>query len=448
MSVEERVRAAARERADLVRDIRPLEFPAAKPARPFQLPPGRGWSTWLAPVAAAAVVVALAIALVSIREAANEPSVLPTSYAAPGGADTAGTAPPRYYAALDDPSGTAFNDKTTAHVVDVAVGDAKTGKLLATIAPPAGQTFAGLTAAAADDSTFVVAAQAYPVPAGYPTTAPVAWYLLRLSPDRQQAATLTKLRIPGQPHGTQVSGISLSPDGSQLAVLYQRGVWGIGAKTGPLALSVYSVATGRALRTWTQPTKGVPVGYGWYWGSYSNSSLTWLDGGLTLAFDEGALYGSNGPPLSAAFANVKIRTIDVTRPSNGALFADSKIVFSSKYHWCETLQLTADGKTVFCGSYGANAAKPGTDFAEILRYSVATGASRLVYRIKGAFNLGLGNVLWLNPNGSTLIASFLAQAGLDGQAGFGVASSGVISKGTLKQLNFPLGPSYAGQIAF
>jgi hypothetical protein len=36
------------------------------------------------------------------------------------------------------------------------------------------------------------------------------------------------------------------------------------------------------------------------------------------AFDDGGLSGDNGPPLAATFANVKIRTIDLTRPS-GAL---------------------------------------------------------------------------------------------------------------------------------
>ena len=44
MSVEDRVRAATRARADLVRDIRPLDLPAAKVVRPSRVPRPR-WST-------------------------------------------------------------------------------------------------------------------------------------------------------------------------------------------------------------------------------------------------------------------------------------------------------------------------------------------------------------------------------------------------------------------
>ena len=61
-------------------------------------------------------------------------------------------------------------------------------------------------------------------------------------------------------------------------------------------MSIYSVATGQALRTWTQQTKGFPAGYGWYWGRYANSSMTWLSDGHTLAFDDGINNGEDGPP--------------------------------------------------------------------------------------------------------------------------------------------------------
>ena len=115
MSVQDRVRTATRARADLVRDIRPLDLPAAKPRRLPRAPRARAWSTWMAPVTAAAVVVALAITTVALREVRNEPSVTPAASAQPGtGATSAAAVPPTYYAALDDPSGTAFNDQNTA----------------------------------------------------------------------------------------------------------------------------------------------------------------------------------------------------------------------------------------------------------------------------------------------------------------------------------------------
>ena len=237
----------------------------------------------------------------------------------------------------------------------------------------------------------------------------MAWYLLRIAPGAAKAFTLAKLSIPGQPAGTEVSGIALSPDGSELAVMFQHDVWGIGVKTGPLTLSVYSVSTGQALRTWTQRTNGFPAGYGWYWGRYSNSSITWLADGRTLAFADGFNSGANGPPLGGAFSGVKIRTLNLIRPS-GDLLADSTVVFSSKNHWCTTLQLTADGKTVLCGAYGGTFGKKSSaNDPEIFEYSVATGQPRLLYRLKGVYNTDVADVLWMSPDGSALIGAAVAQ---------------------------------------
>jgi hypothetical protein len=447
MNVEDRVRAATRERAHLVRDVCPLDLPAVRPARLSRLP-GVRWSKWLAPVTAAAVVVALAVTTVALREVRNGPSVTPAASAKPGTPVIAAAAVlPKYYAALDDLSGAAFDDKKITQPVGVVVNDTITGQRIATVAPPKGQTFTGLTAAA-DDHTFVVATASLPVPDGEYSTAPVAWYLLRIAPGTAKAATLTKLSIPGQPTGTEVSGIALSPDGSELAVMFQRGVWGVGGKTGPLTLSVYSVSTGTALRTWTQPTKGFPAGYGWYWGRYSNSSITWLAGGRSLAFDDGTNSGANGPPLPAAFSGVKIRTLDVTRPG-GDLLADSKVVYAPANHGCMTLQLTADGKTVFCGAYGGNFKKKSSaNDPEVFAYSVATGRARLVYRFKGVYNIGLANVLWASPDGSALVVSAFAENYAGRQPALGVQVAGLITKGIFKGLNLkPLAP-LAGEIAF
>jgi hypothetical protein len=453
MSVEDRVRTATRARARLVRDIRPLDLPAAKAVR-LARPPRARWSAWVAPVTAAAVVVALAITTVTLRGMRNEPSVSPTAFAQAGtGATSAAGVPPKYYAALDDPSGTAFNGQKTTQAVDVVVGDTSTGQRMATVAPPKGQTFAGLTAAA-DDRTFVVATESLPVPVGMFSTPPVAWYLLRIAPGAARSFTLTKLSVPGQPTGTQISGIALSPNGGELAVMYERGVWSYSGKPGPLTLSVYSVSTGQALRTWTQPANGGTPGYGWYWGRYSNSSITWLAGGRTLAFTDGNLSGENGPPLAATFSVVKIRTINLASAGD-SLLADSKVVFSSKNHWCDALQITADGKTVFCGGYGGNSEKKSSAYdPQITAYSVATGKARLVYRLKGAYNTGVANVLWLSPNGSTLIGAGLA---LDEQVDKNVFTAtriaaqavGLITKGALKPIKLPLsGVPLAGQIAF
>jgi hypothetical protein len=339
-----------------VRDIRPLDLPAELPLRLPRARWGRRWAAWLAPVTAAVVVTAVALALVGVRDARDTPPAPP----APAGSTIpAGTAP-EYYAALDDPAHTAFNGAGPGRSpgrLNLVMGDTRTGKLVTTIKPPAGETFGGLTGAA-DDRTFVVAAWQFPAPEGLLTGNPAAWYLLRVTPGA--GAVLTKLPIPGQPSGTMVDGVALSPDGRELAVMFQRGVWFKGP-TGPLTLTIYSIPSGKALRTWTADTKGFPAGFGWYWGRYSNSSVTWLAGGHTLAFDYGTLGGENGPPLGGVFNGLTLRTLDLTRPGHD-LLADSKVVMSLKaarIPRCDTLQLTADGRTALCGHVQAAALPAG-----------------------------------------------------------------------------------------
>ena len=107
----------------------------------------------------------------------------------------------------------------------------------------------------------MLAAERFPLKPLYPSAGPVAWYLVRLTPGRAHPATLTRLPIPGEPPGTQVSAMALAPGGRELAVMFQRNVWS--GKTGPLTISLYSLATGAPRRTWTVDTKGFPAGFGW-----------------------------------------------------------------------------------------------------------------------------------------------------------------------------------------
>jgi hypothetical protein len=449
VSIEDRLRTATRARADLVRDVPPLDLPARKPVRLPRASRAR-WSAWMTPVTAAAVVVALAITLVSLRAVRNEPPVSPAGSGQSGA--SAAVVPPKYYAALDDPFETGFS-AVDAHAVGLAWG-LSTRTKQTTIAPPPGQTFVGVTATA-DGRTFVVAAESFPMPTGHLSTALVAWYLLRIGPGVKEP-TLTKLSVPGQPTGTQISGLALSPDGSELAVMFQRGVWSanrtLSSTAGPLTLSVYSVSTGKAVRTWTQPTNGSPGGYGWGWDRSINSSITWLAGERALAFADGTYSpGSGIPPV---FSDVKIRTIDLASPS-GDLVADSKVVFSSVNHGCDTtLQLTADGKTVVCGTFAsasAGAKKSSAYDPEILEYSVATGESHLVYRLNGACNWGTADVLWMSADGSTLIGSLYSETYGSHLAITSEQFTGLITTGTGKPINLApalVPPVLNGEVAF
>ena len=260
MSVEDRVRTATRARADLVRDIRPLDLPAAKPLRLPRAPRARGWSTWMAPVTAAAVVVALAITTVALREVRNEPSVSPAASAQPGtGATSAAAVPPKYYAALDDPSGTAFNDQETAHAVDVVVGDSSSAQpdrhrhaaARADVRRPDGS--GGRPHVRRGRRVFPRARPVYSRPPRWPGTCSAS---LRAPPKPPRSPSCPS---PGSRPGTQVSGIALSPERQRArrhVPARRLAVRTIGGRTGPLTLSVYSVSTGKALRTWTQQTNG------------------------------------------------------------------------------------------------------------------------------------------------------------------------------------------------
>ncbi len=445
MSVEDRVRAATRARTALVRDVRPLDLPAV----PGHAPPGRRWVAWAAPAAAAVAVAAIAVSLATLHP-------MPDAPASPAAAALSGTLP-RYYAALDNPSGpiTQVLNHQQQTPVSVRVGDDRTGKLVATVKPPDGETFAGLTGAA-DDRTFVVAAERFPVEPLMATANPVAWYLVRLTPGRAHPVTLTRLPIPGEPAGSQVSAIALAPGGRELAVMFQRNVWS--GKTGPLMIRLYSLATGTAVRTWTVDTKGFPAGFGWYWGRYSNTALTWLNGGRTLAVTYGTNNSSGGPPFTYGFTNVTIRTVDAGIPS-GNLLGVSKILFrvpngiGRAGSGCDTVQLTGDGKTVLCGEDGGNTEKRSAAYApKFVAYSVATGRSRLLYQLKGAYQLGLGDVLWANPTGSTLLGAVYAgttwpRPGV--KQGPVYQAVGLLTKGVFKPVKFPLtAVPLAGEIAF
>ena len=77
------------------------------------------------------------------------------------------------------------------------------------------------------------------------------FYLLRIDPGGARPATLTRLGIAAQPSTAFVDGFALSPDGRTLAVLEWRQEPDQIDKGTPATLTLYSVATGKALHTWT-----------------------------------------------------------------------------------------------------------------------------------------------------------------------------------------------------
>jgi len=153
------------------------------------------------------------------------------------------------------------------------------------------------------------------------------------------------------------------------------------------------------------------------------------------------------------FSQVTVRTVDAGSPS-GNLLASSKVVFRlPEGADCDTMQLTGDGKIVLCGKYGGNTAKRSTaDAPKFVAYSVATGRSRLLYQLKGAYEIGLADVLWASPSGSTLLGAVYAEATwprLGARQGSVYQAAGLLTKGMFKPLRFPLtAVPLAGEIAF
>lgn len=296
---EERARAAMRAIAGTVHDAPPLRLPPAREAagasdevrfgaaRPTSR--GRGRRSWLAPVAAAAVITALAVALAIIRSIPNGGLAAPSTATPAAGSSAASGAVssgvPEYYVAW-----------MQADPPYLVVGDTFTGQTIATVKAPVNIFFDYVYGAAADDRSFIVTGANLHGP-----DVQTHWYLLRITPDGSTHARLTPLPIPVR---QIVAGAALSPDGTEVAVALPGH---------PATLRVYSVATGALLRQWSTTAPGelmavkVPAGGS---SAYTPLELRWSADGRQLAFGWNA---------------TAIRVLDAAAP-DGDLIAGSRPV--------------------------------------------------------------------------------------------------------------------------
>jgi hypothetical protein len=330
ISLEDQIRDALRSEAGRLREVSPLRLlPAPGRLGPVTAPrrARRPW-TWLAPVTAAVLVIALAIALVIVRTERNGP-VVPARPQSPAPATF-----PRYYVALEHLN----NDGNAARLM---AGDSVTGKTLAAFNAPAGASFEGTTpAGAADDRTFVVAATLSQRKPPYPpwaTDGPRAWYLLRLAPGSARPVSMTKLAIQSSAADLPVTQTALSADGRYLAVA--------SGDAGTLRedLRVYSVATGQLVHAWTMVNAGAF--------SYKTlSHLSWVNGDEAVAFN--LMWGLS--------SHQEVRKVAVSAGGTD-LLAASRVVWSqsvpapphgvitaSTPQLCGLATLTADGQAIVC----------------------------------------------------------------------------------------------------
>jgi hypothetical protein len=375
--------------------------------------------------------------------ASDVPGARPPSPAAKPAA--APVAVPQYYLTFNQPRG------DTTVPVGLTLGATFTGKKLATLPPPPGLSFAGVTGAA-DDRTFV--ADAHWVPYGVEGSAgrSRSWYLVRVAGTGSRVSlTMKKLPIKPTPVGTYVDSMALSPDGSMLAVVTQP----ISDNPQePEWVRVYSVATGRVLHTWTSPSSQYPpIEGGGGTGGDDNATVSWA-GGSALAF-----FGSEQTgPRSYALV---IRMLDLSRPDGGIL-ASSRVAVQVPFSaygerapfGCDPvfrsdIVITGNGKSFVCGGSGESSAKlpklyclknPTWNIVGFTGFSL-TGKKPSAgvlsgYRTGCAGYSVTAYALWSNATGSKVIGWMM----------FGDSDSerfGVFSDGSFQPLPYPVpGNSY------
>ena len=405
--VEDQIRAAIRAKAETLREVQPLRLPSEPGGQPG---PGSGTQPrrarrlrpWIAPVTAAAAVIALAISLVLVRDVPNGRVVSP-----PRPTPTSGGVP-RYYAALiPQGKGITWNE--------VIVNDTFTGARLATVKPPHGSTF-GVVTAAADDRTFVVtAAPIYKPPGAY--VAHSWWYLLRIAPGTSSPARLTRLAIPDL-RVLNFYALALSSSGRELAVGFAQSM------SSPVQLRIYSVTTGKLERAWSTRDKTVFGGGGGWPGT--NTALTWVDDDRALALSTQSRGFDRGKDEEVTHETLRL----LDKSAGGSdLIADSRVIWSaqsvtslrsgSSQLSCGSTggnpMLTADGKTIVCAAAkNANPPKSANRLIVPVRWTLAwlaySTSSPTVARTVAQFSVEASllnppgvDLLWTDSSGGTLI---------------------------------------------
>jgi hypothetical protein len=262
-------------------------------------PPGRRrrWRGWLAPVAAAAAVLAAVAGALTISGAIGRHHGAPrTSGDAAAAVARAGV--PRYF--VDLPLSIQGIGAPRA-----VVGVTATGAVLGTVTTPKPYSVFSWASADANARVFVLAALRQ-MPGGHRQS---RFYRLVLSRSGRPGP-LTPLPIPALTGS--INGFALSPDGSKLAVSFDLNAPG---NPGPSTIKVFRLATGAA-RTWVWSGAGF-VG----WHKPLAQSLSWESDNRTLLFEQHN-YISHGRQ-GRVTGTSSVRLLD-TATSGGTLEAASK----------------------------------------------------------------------------------------------------------------------------
>lgn len=432
--------------------VPPLRLPARPALRPAAFRRAAR-PRFLVPAAAAASVAAVLAASLLII-----PGHQPAGMSAAAQAALLSSLPPYAVRISNDRHG---GDRMTGQVLATA-----TGKTLATFSPPAPyNTFTKITGAG-DDRTFVLAAGTVAVgpsaPAGTAFDVPPSGrgggrkheqeiqadtvtvttqklFLLRLSASGQPGP-LTPLPVqlpPGRadyrlPPGG-LAGLALSPDGSKLAIASNPA--GRRPADGSV-LSIVSVATGKVLRTWTQPGNA-GIGNDSIDGT---QPLSWTADGRTVEFQELSGGQEKTLLLDTTAASDDLRSARVVLTFRFADASGAKLTFNGLFGY--STPITPDGSAIVGGTVREQQ-HPATSTTAFTEWSTRTGA--VLRRLGQASTPGIlqdpQNVLWTSPSGDVLIVAATRPLPLGRSS---ATVTGMVTGGTFVQLP---GPNYTSGIS-
>jgi len=374
-----------------------LQLPArAHPPRRLRRSGPRHWPAWVIALAAAAAVTVVIAGTFLIAHTVSRSGPKPPMA---GGLPPYSGIPPYYAYAVQGSiysravHGTQYGDSVIARYVKIrATGS---GKVLATVSPPAPYNAFESFTGAADARTFVFAAQWYihgklGVPRLYKRDqkTPLKFMILRITPGGR--TQLSPLSLPVTLTEAQAPTLALSPDGAKLAVAY-------GGSGKPAVVQVITLAAGQ-MRQWTSPPPAATPVLG--------GPGTWTSDGRTLALGQMSIQ----PSGEIRSTPTQMRLLDTTAPGT-SLAAASKLVTvrgAGRFPWPF---ITPDG-TKLIGEMLHQPARPGriTESGAFGVYSARTGT--LLQVIGRWQRTGPGNILlthdrqavvWSSPSGSRLI---------------------------------------------
>jgi hypothetical protein len=178
----------------------------------------------------------------------------------------------------------------------LVVGDTATGKQVGLLGEPHRVFLQGIYGAAADDRTFIAMGDRL----GGPDEGTAVWYLLRIDPGGKTPARLTQVPIPVRQNPT---GIAISPDGTELAVALAGS---------PATVRIYSIATGKVLRTWSATVPGAVA-----------VEPAAVAHGSQFTAARVLRWSSDGRQLAFAWNSSAIRVLDVTAPDGNLITSSS-----------------------------------------------------------------------------------------------------------------------------